>query len=190
MDIRSITVDTCVWNKYIDGKPEKVEIQKMFDVCLREGVEIHASSRVFSFDTTTQNAIQTESIKNLMDQLGAKVTPAPFIFGSIHDPKNTGSAFGREDFFGSCFTSEAEDKFIEFVGQHPSKLNPAQLGKKASNHIGDYDALERHFINNYGAFITYDTHLYFTLEKREVYKKELNLFILSPSEFISLIGKI
>lgn len=188
MEHQSVTIDTCVWNKYIDNRAEKPEIQALFEACKEREIKIYASSRVFSFDTTTQNPEQTQQIKELMQSIGAQVTPAPFILGDVNDPKNTGSSFGGTDFLADFYSSERERAFIAEVGRHPTKNHPSQLGNKASNHIGDYDALLQHYMNNFDAFVTYDTHLYLAPAKRAAYKKNLGLTVMSPAEFLSSLG--
>jgi len=188
MEHQSVTIDTCVWNKYIDNRTEKSEIQALLNACKDQGIKIYASSRVFSFDTTTQNPEQTQQIKELMQSIGAQVTPAPFILGDVDDPKNTGSSFGGTDFLADFHSGKRERAFIAEVGCHPTKNHPSQLGKKASNHIGDYDALLQHYMNNFDVFVTYDTHLYLAPAKRANYKKNLGLSVMNPAEFLSSLG--
>lgn len=127
-------------------------------------------------------------MRNVISNLGALETPASFILADEDDPNNTGSVlgdqndtkktgstFGTSDFLSDLNIDAREAEFISVVGCHPTKKNPAELGSKSSNQIGDYDALMQHYINDFGVFITYDTHLYFTHEKRLIYKEKLGL---------------
>ncbi len=182
MSQHSATVDTNVWIKYIDNSPKKPEIQALFDACLEREINIYASSRVFSFDTTTQRPEQTQHIRQVIFDLGASITPAPFILGDLNDPK--GSMLGSSDFLSGLNVDERETAFISVVGCHPTKKHPSELGKKASNHIGDYDALMQHYINDFGVFLTYDKHLYFEPKNRLIYKEKLGLNVMDPSDFL------
>ncbi len=197
MSYHSVTVDTVVWIKYLGDYAEKPQIQDMLEVCRQRNIKIYTSSRAFNFDTTTKDPKQTEQMRNVISNLGALETPAPFILADQNDPKKTGSVLGDRndtqktgsmlgttDFLSDLNIDEREAEFISVVGCHPTKKNPAELGSKASNHIGDYDALRQHYINDFGVFLTYDTHLYFTHEKRLIYKEKLGLIVMSPSEFL------
>ncbi len=202
MSYHSVTVDTVVWIKYFSNYDEKSEIQAMFEVCQQRNIKIYRSSRVSNFDTTTKDPTQTEHMRNAISFLGALETPAPFILADQDDPKKTGSVlgdrndpqkpesmFGTSDFLSDLNIDEREVEFISIVGCHPTKKNPAELGSKLSNHIGDYDALMQHYLNDFGVFLTYDTHLYFTHEKRLIYQEKLGLKVMSPSEFLKeLLG--
>ncbi|HNP96981.1 MAG TPA: hypothetical protein PKJ63_15180 [Cyclobacteriaceae bacterium] len=189
MSYYSATVDTVVWIKYVSNYAEKPEIQAMFDACLERKIKLYTSSRVFSFDTTTQNPEQTQHIRQVAADLGVSITPAPFILGDLNDQKGTGSMLGSSDYLADHNVDERETKFISVVGCHPTQKHPAQLGGRESNHIGDYDALLQHYMNEFDVFLTYDKHLYFEPSNRRKYQEKLGLKVMSPSEFLKeLLG--
>ncbi len=90
---------------------------------------------------------------------------------------------GSSDFLSDGNVDERKTEFISVVGCHPTQKHPDQLGGRASNHIGDYDALMQHYINEIDVFLTYDIHLYFEPNKRRIYQEKLGLKVMSPSAF-------
>lgn len=157
----------------------------MFDACQEKNIKIYSSSRIFNYDFTRKFSEQIDEIKEIMDRLGVETTSSPFSFGSVNDSKTVGSAFGDGDFFSSIGSSEDETLFQKIVGQRPQSR--VHFCKNLPNHIGDYDALEQHYLNGYDAFITYDKKGFLHVKEREKYKRELGLHIFSPDELLSII---
>ncbi|EGQ7815785.1 TPA: hypothetical protein ACPJ1X_001660 [Vibrio alginolyticus] len=176
--MNSITVDTCVWVRLIDGKDEE-EIFQLLEHCKKNKIQIYSSSRVFSFDTTKMDNEQKSNIRKLMDEYGVVLDQAEFrlnasLLGSVHDETP------REG-LGSIHTSLLEDKFIGVFGPDPKTLNPRQTGKNLSNWIGDYDSLKHHYLNHRGLYVTYDTKIYMAQDMRDKAQNELDLTIVDPS---------
>ena len=187
MKYKSVTIDTCVWLSVLDSKSTEASV--LLDACMKLGITIYVSSRVNSFDTVKMRSEQQERLEELKRKYGAKITPAPFMFGSVYDEKITGSTFGGVDFLGDLNESHRDKEFTRIVGQHPTK-NPGALGSKASNHIGDYDSLRQHYLSKIDAYITSDTKVYFSEVNRRKYKDSLELIIISPEEFLNDINSI
>lgn len=60
--MRSITFDTCLWVKLIDKK-DKEEILELLEHCKINGIQIHSSSRLFTYDTTKIDGDQRSGIQ-------------------------------------------------------------------------------------------------------------------------------
>lgn len=77
-------------------------------------------------------------------------------------------------------------KFRTVVGLGP-RTEPRT--KRLRNEVADYDALQVHFTEARGVFLTLDKRGYFSMDNRERYERELGLIVQSAEEFIEPIEK-
>ncbi|MEZ9633000.1 hypothetical protein AB4370_07880 [Vibrio cyclitrophicus] len=176
--MNSITIDTCVWVKLIDGKNEE-EILQLLEHCKKNEIPIYASSRVFSYDTTKMDDKQNSNIRKLMDKYRVVLDQAKFRLGasSLSSVHNETPGEG----LSNVHKSSLENKFIDVFGTDPTELNRRTTGKKLSNWIGDYDSLKHHYLNGRGLYVTYDTKIYMAQDMRDKAQNELGLAIVAPS---------
>lgn len=182
----TVTIDTCVW---ISLKVERIKpiIYQILKCCAKKAVNIYVSNRFENYDSVEMDTITKKLIRETMKEYSVQKESAPFRLGSVNN--SFGSRFGDRDFLVSIKETEKEEKFVSVFGLEPMKLSTKQTGKKISNWIGDYDALKQHYLKGRDLFITLDTKIYFSDEKRLIAKNKLNLIILDPVMALKELNK-
>ena len=177
MSPETVTIDTNLW---IDFLNENGSYQDM-ELLLRwhEGgkVKLYYSTRVFDPDAWRMDRAQVARLRAVLNQYGVEALSAPFRL-------NVSRLSGRDTLNGGP-TSRSPDQTKRFrcpVGKDPTQLNPASVGKRLMNKIGDYDSLSSHFHRGLDVFLTLEKGDIFL--RREDYKQELGLIIQDPGSFI------
>ena len=180
----TITVDTCVWIA-LESERERQLICDLLNLCDRKCVQIYVSSRIMNFDSVKMDGPSRERLMIALKLHNVKIESAPFRFGGINE--NFGSRFGDGDFLSSATADKDELAFEDIFGKEPMQLPREELGAKVSNWIGDYDVLKQHYLNKRDIFVTLDTKVYFSEDKRRRAKEKLNLEIADPASAVAII---
>jgi len=180
-----ITIDTSVWIDLIKKTANFDQIDKLLKLCNEKFIQIYISSRVINYDIVEMPDDQKEEFEKIITNYNILIDPAPFRLSS--EKSKRGSRFGDKDFFISLATSEEEKKFIKVFGNDPIRFPEKEVGNRLSNWIGDYDSLKQHFLNKRTIYVTFDTKLYFSIQKRNEAKKELNIIITDPENAIKIL---
>jgi hypothetical protein len=152
-------------------------------------IMLFVSSRVQYPDTQKMDETQKRKLRQWLTQNSIVETESSWRVGI--------SPVGGPDVIGKPLTHRSENEMERFeiiVGPNPApgKTPEPELKRRWGNmtmntlerKIGDYDALYDHYAAERDVFITLDTRDYFGIKKRERYKKELNLVVQSPEEFV------
>lgn len=171
-----ITLDTCVLLDILDHGPASPYFG-ILEWHAAGKIEVTVSNRVFDPDTWKMSEAQQEQLGKLLADHKIDIGAAPFRLDI--------SRLGGGDVLRGPYTKRSPDEVMRFrqiVGMGPSAVPPS---KKLRNEIGDYDALDCHFMEARDVFVTLDKRGYFAKAKRQTYERELGLIIQSPEEFIA-----
>ena len=175
--MRTLTLDTCVWIKLIDGADEADAVGRLLDLHSQEAVEVVVSNRLYEHDTSKMDLAQITQLKSIFEERQIKIQGSGF--------RNCFSLLSGGDLLsgGPTIRTPAEmHKFNAIVGKDPIITHPQ--GPKLSNKFGDYDSLKDHYAVGRDVFITYDTKHYLSERFRDRYRSELGLIIMSPEHFL------
>lgn len=172
----TVTVDTSVLLDILDHGSNS-SFHKLLQWHDSGKIEIAVSNRVIDPDTWRMGEKQQSELNKLLERHGINICSAPFRW-------NISKLGGRDVLSGPQSNRSPEDvvKFRKIVGPDPAVGTPS---RKLSNRIGDYDALQQHFMKKRDVFLTLDRRGYFAKQMRETYVRELGLIVQSPEEFIA-----
>jgi hypothetical protein len=139
----------------------------------------HVSNRVFEHDTERMDECQVDQVKVVLEEHGIPINGSSFRLDF--------SLIGGLDVLDGPVTErtpEEIEKFQLIVGPDPSSLPPSAVGSRMPNKLGDYDSLFDHWLNRRDYFITLDGKDYLHVNKRQGYRDELNLLVVSPEEYV------
>jgi hypothetical protein len=174
----SVTLDTSVLLDILDHGPNSrfCKIMEQHDLGT---IDVAISNRVNDPDTWKMRPGQREALRRLIADHKVTVCSAPFRLDiSKLGGRDVLQGAGRKRSPGEV------ENFKRLVGNGP---DTDSRSKKLKNQIGDYDALECHFLANRDVFVTLDKRGYFSQERRDRYKRELGLIIQSPEEFVAAL---
>lgn len=176
--LTTLTLDTTVFIRAIDGKPGCEPAQRIFQLSKEGLVALVASNRVFEHDTSNMSQDSQRKLHECMQQHGVQIDPSGHRLGfSLLD--------GGDVLDGgpSIRTPEEMRRFEKLVGKDPTA--EFQGNRTLGNKLGDYDALRDHFASGRDAFITLDTKHYLAVNLRDRYARELGLVVQSPEAFLA-----